>query len=443
MIYLTEKYKNFFKINNISSLVDFLNHFPSFVYDVFKSGKIREMASFVIWELKYIFNFFPNDSYLNIQDSNHLIIERNDDIANVEFSKKIATFNQSNTKYIIEVLNQNLIICFFDSYNRTFYGVDANDEHTLLSSKDGVEFDFFYRFNEKIFAIYVTKKSILLVNVGNKIYRKNKESSFDLTLELSSPRSFLRDNGSMSEDYQGNIYIAEYGLDWDKNHNWISLAYLYISKDSSQTWEKIDLFKEMGANKHLHLIFFDSTHNALLLTDGDNHKRLWINYTLADLNKQSNKNNKDGWYLYTKFHIMKGGFISAINFMNKTIMGSDYLGGTNFLIYSNDLKRFNSKVIPDPFRRSPVDTLLVINGKKQSHLVAELMSLENIENSKGLIMFTKDLNIWDKIIEYSGNSHKTYIISSSNHKLDEFYVMIKRINNKKNDYLTLRLTPKF
>lgn len=442
MIYLTEKYSKFFEKKGFLSYFKLIGLTPSFISDIIKSGKLVELKSFVIWEIMYYLGSFPKKSFLKFNKNYHIDSTNNFSLEKEKLDNIIDNFNLNSDILKIEILEKALCVSFFDYYRKIYYGAEFNNNTFLLISNDGISFNSLNKFEEEIHALYVAKDGTTIVNSGNKIYRKNLNEQFELVLELSSTNSFLRHNGCFSEDNFGNLYIAEYGLNWDKNSNWLSLAYLYISKDNGKNWERIDFFKKMGANKHLHLVFYDDLHNCIIVTDGDNYKRLWINFTMKEMNKFANNPNEDGWYLYNKTHFQKGGHISSANFLNKTVFGSDYLGGQNFLLTSDNLLNYSIFVVPEPYRRNPINSLIKMQLGDKLILWASIHTMQNFGKSRGLIMFTENLDRWDKVFEYNGTKYLTSMISTTNNITNDIYLLIRQSEDSKNESITLRISAK-
>ena len=178
--------------------------------------------------------------------------------------------------------------------------------------------------------------------------------------------------------------------------------------------------------------------NGLILSEGDNKKRIWITKSSTNLNATSNI-SEDGWKKVNKYHIQKGGHTAMVELNGKIIFGSDYMGGTNFLISTKDMLRFNEKVVLNPHRRCLFRRMLVrINKGGQSEIWANL----NFEYGRGvkcLIMVSLDSGeTWKKVIQYNGKQFKVRLISDSNHLAKELYILL--VNNKDNTSTTLQIS---
>src|SRR5512142_2548694 len=64
---------------------------PAFFRDAYRSGKLRELASFVIWEALHRTNLFPRSKYLKFTESAPLMLT-NELIAGDAFHEKISRF---------------------------------------------------------------------------------------------------------------------------------------------------------------------------------------------------------------------------------------------------------------------------------------------------------------------------------------------------------------
>jgi len=189
-------------------------------------------------------------------------------------------------------------------------------------------------------------------------------------------------------------------------------------------WERSDFLQKKGANKHIHIVWYSKLLNKIIVADGDNKKRLWICDALNSLDLK----NPSRWKLVNKFHIQMGGHTSIAESDGKILFGTDYMGGTNFILESTDCEKFSKKIVPDPYRKSPIMQLVQRKSKKRNEIWALLPY--STSSSKSLLMYTINNGIsWSKVIEYSGTMHGVQLIGSSNKIQDVLYFSVRNVKN--------------
>ena len=242
---------------------------------------------------------------------------------------------------------------------------------------------------------------------------------------------------AFTETPSGELFIGEYANIW-KNNDWVFVGYLYHSKDNGDNWEILDFLKHQNVNKHIHIIKWSNIINGLILSEGDNKKRIWFTKSNTNLNTTSNI-SEDGWKKVNKYHIQKGGHTALVELNEEIIFGSDYMGGTNFLISTKNMLQFNEKIVPNPHRRCLFRRMIVrINKDGQSEIWTNL-NFEYGGGVKCLIMVSIDSGkTWRKVIQYNGRQFKARIISYSNHITKELYILL--VNNKENTSTTLQIS---
>ncbi|MGI0016767.1 MAG: exo-alpha-sialidase, partial [Nitrososphaera sp.] len=229
-------------------------------------------------------------------------------------------------------------------------------------------------------------------------------------------------NNGMTETPHRTLIIGEYGNVWDKN-GWRKLAYLYFSSDNGETWDKSDFLIKQGINKHVHLVKYSKLLNKLFVADGDNKKKLWVSDSVKSCDVKKLKMTP-----VNTFHIQMGGYTSIAETDDKLFFGTDYQGGTNFIVETTDGENFAQRIVPDPYRRSPINNMIQRKSKKANEIWAQLPF--STANTKCLIMYTVNGGrTWTKIIEYNGATHKVSFISSSHETTDEFYFSIEDSRN--------------
>jgi hypothetical protein len=238
-------------------------------------------------------------------------------------------------------------------------------------------------------------------------------------LELGSGESFFRHNNGMTETPDRTLIIGEYGNVWEQK-GWRKLAYLYFSSDEGETWDRSDFLIEQGANKHVHLVKYSKSLNKLFMADGDNYKRLWVSDSLGT----SARNPK--WNSVTKLHIQMGGYTSVVESNGQILFGTDYQGGTNFIVTTGDGKAYDKRVVPDAYRRSPIDNMVVRRSKRGDEIWANLPY--STARSQCLLMYTADGGKrWNKVVEYNRAAHKVWLLSAAAEAVDELYFSIEAL----------------
>jgi len=401
----------------------------AFIQDVYKSGKSREFVSFIVWELLHKTGLFPNEKYLRLNNSD--VINLSDGrIIDLNFNKKIHHYFETRALNLWDS-HHNWKLLFIND-NKEIFGCLYPDDLALYKSVDnGKSITFVHRFPDRIKSIYISSQNIIFVCIPGFVYiSSDNGDSFERTLELGSPVSFFRHNNGITETPDKTLIIAEYGNIWDKN-GWRKLAYLYFSTDHGETWDRSDFLITKGTNKHVHLVKYSKLLNKILVADGDNKKKLWISDAI-----DSSNSKKPHWNLVNRFHIQMGGYTSIIESDGKIVFGTDYQGGTNFIVETKDGKEFSKRIVPDPYRRSPIDNMVQRKSKKGFEIWANLPYSQS--GSKCLLMYTDNGGqSWNKVIEYSRSTHKVWLLNSSRDISDELYFSVE--DSKNNERIVYRI----
>jgi hypothetical protein len=123
-----------------------------------------------------------------------------------------------------------------------------------------------------------------------------------------------------------------------------------------------------------------------------------------------------------------GGHTSITESDGKILFGTDYMGGTNFILETTDCTKFCKKVIPDPYRRSPIMQLVQRRSKRGNEIWALLPY--STTGSRCLLMYTADRGeSWNKVFEYSGVTHGVQLIGSSTEITDVLYLSVRGPEN--------------
>lgn len=406
---LTKRYAGLFEKKGLTKLFHFAR-------DVARSGKLREFSSFIVWELYHRFKFFPKQAYIEFSALDTVSL-KSGRINSPGFDEKVQACLTASALHVTRCeLNWKLLFIHGDEIFGCFY---PNDCDLYKSVNGGKSVIFLKRFPEKIRSVFVSSQGAIFVGTKGSVYRSaDHGTSFHKAIELGSYDSFIRFNNGMTELPDKTLIIGEYGNVWD-NAGWRKLAYLYLSDDDGQTWKRSDYLIKKGTNKHVHIVRYSSTFDRLYVADGDNYKKLWVNDT-----PRSFDINHPEFKAVNRFHIQMGGYTSMAECDGKVYFGTDYQGGTNFIVETADGANFVKKVVPDPYRRSPIDNMVVRTGKNGVEIWANLPY--STANTKCLLMYTRDGgNTWNKVIEYNGATHKVWILNTSNDPMDALYFSIQ------------------
>jgi len=393
----------------------------SLAQDVYKFGKFREIVSFAVWEVFHKLGLFPKKDYLIFNNREAITLE-NEKLAGLEFDEKITQFFESRGLNATRC-DHNWKLLYTNNKGEIFGCLYPDDCDLYKSIDGGKSIIFVKRFQEDIKSIFISSQNTIFVCVKGSVYKSSDNGvSFKKTLDLGSPISFFRFNNAMTETPNKTLAIAEYGNIYDKN-GWKKLAYLYYSSDDGETWKKSDFLIRKGTNKHVHIVKYSRLLNKLMMADGDNYKKLWLSDSL-DVSDAENPN----WKPVNRFHIQMGGYTSVVESDGRIFFGTDYQGGTNFIVESTDGQKFTKKIVPDPYRRSPIDNMVLRKSKKGNEIWANLPF--STPNTKCLLMYTADHGeSWNKVLEYNRSTHTVWLVSSSNEIADTLYFSVEDSKN--------------
>ena len=420
--YLTKKYPSIFEKRRVKETPHLFLDILLFVHDIYKSRKFSEFFSFMIWELFHKFGLFPKKEYLEFNNSEALTLE-NERLKVLDFNENIDHFFRNREINIVRS-NHNWKMLFINNNGEIFGCLYSEDKNLYKSVDKGKSIVLIKEFPLSIVNIFISNQDTIFVCVKGTVYKSLENcGSFKKSLDLSSSESYFRFNYGMTETQHKTLIIGEYGNVWNQR-GWRKLAYLYFSFDDGETWERSDFLIEKGANKHVHIVWYSKLLNKIVVTDGDNKKRLWVSDSLNSLDLKMTK-----WKLVNKFHIQMGGYVSVVENDEKILFGTDYLGGTNFLIESKDCEKFSKRIIPDPYRRSLIEKLVQRKSKKGNEIWALLPF--STSSTKSLLMYSVNFDKgWSKVIEYSSTTHGVNIISSSKEISNVIYFSV---NDRKNN----------
>lgn len=391
-----------------------------FLLDIQRVGKLSELISFVLWETMHRLRLYQaGNQYVRFTDDSYLSIRNEENLTgNLIFGSFIAEQGlcfqavDVDWKYCVQTRGGVLLGCCYSQGNALVYSDNQSESAVLL-----------YTFGHPITSLFINQQDVLFVCSNGVVYKSDDlGNSFKSVLSLSTSISYFLFNNGMTELPDQTLMIGEYGSIW-RGKNWQNLAFLYYSFDGGDTWNTSDFLMRQGVTKHIHLVKYCSRLKSVLLTDGDNKKQLWMNTTLSHYNKQADR-QKTGWRLINKFHHQTGGYMSMAETDEAVLFGSDYLGGTNFIVSTTNGKQFRKLVLPDPYRRSPVMNMITRQSSSGNEIWAVSYSCLS-GKAKSLLMCTKDSGqSWAKVIEFDGTKNEVRLASSSSMLSDTLYISI-------------------
>ena len=402
-VILTEKYAHLIEKKGFDKLFHMgLSFFP-LLKDVARSGKLRELSSFAIWEVKHTLGLYGKKSYLHFDDTKPLVLDEGSDIRRLDFTllgKK--PYQIAKTPHPWRVR--------FETSKGVLYGTLEDDNKTFYRSDDnGKTLQKHHHFDEMIMSLFVTKKQSIIVCTTGIVYRSEDGGvSFEEVLRLSNPghhESYIFHINGFTQNNHGEIFMGEYG-NVAKDGRWMNVANIYHSKDDGVHWQKSEFLKRYGVNKHVHMIKYSHLFKRVFLTDGDNLKKLWI--SSDDVGFDVNHD----WKLVNRFHIQMGGFTSMTEQGDSLFLGTDYLGGTNFLVSTKDAKKFTKRLIPDPYRRSPL--MSMVNRIGQTEEIWIVLHNPISSKTRCLLMCSLDgAKTFQRILEYDGTRFEVQLNSDA------------------------------
>lgn len=424
-LYLTKEFKDLTSKKGIRGWIQQLPSILRFMRYIYTSQKIAELTSFIIWELRVRLGIMGPK--LQFSNEEPLSLEANTK-ENTPLKRRLKDILQKSKAAIHEMPDIGSIYLY--EKNRGWGYLRGKAQDLYHWEIEGNELKVLGQNSLKgaIQSIFVTSKGLPFVCENGTIHRQaTNGSSFEEVLQMTYPFCHFRSHSGMAELPDQRLIIGEYGSKL-RNSRWESLANIYISEDMGMTWIKSDFLIEEKANKHVHIVHYFQHSNSLILTDGDNKKRLWINDTKKDLYKKlRTKDGPDGWRALTHFHLQMGGHLSAAEFEEMAFLGTDYFGGTNFMLSTKDFKCFNKQYLPAPYRRS-----IIYSMQTAGNSLWALVKPPYFRSCRGLLMMLKKgTNKWKKVIHFDHHLWDVNMISNSVELVDSVMIGIKHKISKK------------
>lgn len=394
----------------------------SFLGDAYRTGKSRELASFLVWEILHRLALFPKSAYLKFNPGGVLALTDENPRAqefDLDLRRAFASHGLCATR-----LDPNWKQFFVERNGVRWGSIYPDDDRLHRSEDQGRSSKLMWVFDQKVKSIFVSSQGTIFVCTKGALYRStNHGNTFEKSLSLGSPESFFRFNNGMTETPAGAIVLGEYGNVWGEQ-GWVNLANLYFTLDNGATWQKSNFLMRTGTNKHVHLVRYSALLDRLLVADGDNLKKLWISKPMQTFQFLDSE-----WRFANRFHIQTGGYTSVTETFDRIFLGTDYQGGTNFVVETKDGVRFRKRIVPDPYRRNQVDNLLQRKSVHGHEVWAHLAC--STPHARGLLMYSRDDGeSWDRVIEHAGSGHSVSLISSSLEPRDELCIAIMNLESR-------------
>lgn len=393
-----------------------------FVSNVYYSEKLTELSSFIVWEIKYLLRLYSKNDILSFNIESHPIIYKN---MNIDPS------NEELASHGIQKSSIKWSIVFIDGEGN-YWGKVFGSANSLHKISENYNCTQKYEFSNSIQSLYIDKQDSVFCSVLGTLYMYAKGAEqFVEVLKFSTSSSYFRQD-AFTESPNGDLLIGEYANIFE-NKKWKFVGYMYHSNDGGKNWVKIDFLKGAKINKHIHILKWSYSLNGLIMTDGDNQKNIWFNSSKTEFHKISS-DASTGWKKLNKRHIDKGGHTSFNELDGEIYLGTDYNGGTNFLSKTKDLVNYQSKVVPNPYRRSVFQRIAIRKCQNGSHEVWASLKFKHSSKVRSLLMMSRDnCATWNKIIEYDGTTVQVDIISESVQSTNKIYLSVREADKNLGD----------
>jgi hypothetical protein len=162
----------------------------------------------------------------------------------------------------------------------------------------------------------------------------------------------------------------------------------------------------------------------LLVTDGDRRKQ---SYSIGQVNEMKPQDFKEGRF---DSFTWGGGHTAFAETENVTLLGTDYYIAPNSIISLRSSKNSNAKMLPRPYRHSPVLNMLTMRYYARTITFACLQGALCNRCQNALIYSDDDGDTWCRLIEFDKHvdfwianaqqgSNRSFVLSINNRKLEE------------------------
>jgi hypothetical protein len=135
--------------------------------------------------------------------------------------------------------------------------------------------------------------------------------------------------------------------------------------------------------------------------------------------------------MITRYHLQMGGYTSMAEVNGKIVLGSDYLGGTNFVVRTKDMHQFTRSVIPDPYRRAWLTNMVVT---EENWILATLRFASSPRTLSMLMLSMDDGESWIKLLDYDGSRYFIDIVSSSRSKQKKVFIEMRETYKERDNH---------
>ncbi|MEM9655445.1 MAG: hypothetical protein AAGA65_25365 [Actinomycetota bacterium] len=370
------------------------------VRELLRSGKVPELCSFLWWEALYRLKLLPT-----VQSADQPPVLSDPDWLAVNSP---AT-GRSNPGFTIALSPEPWKLVSQGPGGDSYGCFHTTPEVLLQRPADGTVAEV-HRFRCPIASLFVTELGTVLVSLfdGSTHRFDGRSRSCTKVLQLTTTESFVRFDSGVAETTRGLIAMAEYG-NVREGGSWRSVANLYFSLDDGCQWECSNFFIEAGVNKHIHLLHYSPRLDALVVTVGDNRKQTWVGQLTDGLPPDNGVN----WRRSSRGRTKTGGFTAAVEIDSNIIFGTDYHGGTNFVVASPDCRSMRKRALPDPYRRGPIYAMTTRHTDDGIEIWAASHNAVS-RGARSLVMMSSDGGAtWQRIIDYNGERYRVRFASSA------------------------------